>query len=113
MYALLLRRFGVTGVAAVVLAASLPLMHPQVLRWSGHYALAYVVVLPWAWWCGIRWSDRPDWRRAGVWAGVLTGARPMSTSSAKSAWSLTTLAEPGSPYMPLPLAFQLPSRHWK
>jgi len=51
----------------VPLACSLiPLFHPQALRWTGHYALAYSVALPLSWWLQLRWNECPSWRRAFV-----------------------------------------------
>ena len=70
----LLKRFRVEGWVAVVVAAAVALMHPQVLRWSGHYALAYSVVLPGVWALCIRWADRPGWGRAAAIGGAITAA---------------------------------------
>ena len=70
----LLKRFRVEGWVAVVVAAAVALMHPQVLRWSGHYALAYSVVLPGVWALCIRWADRPGWGRAAAVGGAITAA---------------------------------------
>lgn len=70
----LLNRFRVEGWSAVVLGAAVALMHPQVLRWSGHYALAYSVVLPGVWALCIRWADRPGWGRAAAVGGAIAAA---------------------------------------
>lgn len=62
----ILNRFGVQGTWAVLACSLLPLMHPQWLRWTGHYALSYGVALPLTWWLQLRWMDRPNWKRAMV-----------------------------------------------
>ena len=44
----------------------IPLFHPQALRWTGHYALAYSVALPLSWWLQLRWNERPTWKRSAI-----------------------------------------------
>lgn len=60
----ILRHFGATGTLVVVLCSLIPLLHPQILRWTGHYAMAYGVALPLTWYVQLRWTQSPSWRLA-------------------------------------------------
>ena len=60
----ILRHFGATGIWVIVLCSLIPLQHPQVLRWTGHYAMAYGVALPLTWYLQLRWMQSPSWRGA-------------------------------------------------
>lgn len=64
----ILNHYGVRGTGIVVLSSLIALNHPQILRWTGHYAMAYTVALPLTWWLQLRWLEAPSWRRAGVQA---------------------------------------------
>ena len=63
--ALLVRIFhyyGVRGAGAVLASSFIALSHPQILRWTGHYAMAYTVALPLTWWLQLQWQANPTWK---------------------------------------------------
>lgn len=59
---LLLRRSKLPAWYAGIAALLIALMSPQVLRFSAHLALSYVVFFPWLWYCVVRMQEEP--RRA-------------------------------------------------
>lgn len=63
-----MRRLGAEGPGIIWMCSLIPLMHPQMLRWTGHYALAYAVALPLTWLLQLRWLERPTWRNASLQA---------------------------------------------
>lgn len=60
--------WNVRGGWVIVLCSVLPLFHPQMLRWTGHYALAYTVAIPWTWYILVRWMQQPRL----IFAAILT-----------------------------------------
>lgn len=58
--------WGVKGRWVVLFCSLLPLFHPQVLRWSGHYALAYSVAIPLTWFLLLNWMKRGNKKRAAL-----------------------------------------------
>ena len=64
----ILNYYGVRGTGVVVVSSFIALNHPQILRWTGHYAMAYTVALPLTWWLQLRWLEAPSCKRAGVQA---------------------------------------------
>ncbi|MEL6842363.1 MAG: hypothetical protein AAFP02_04060, partial [Bacteroidota bacterium] len=61
------RHYGLPAWYAVPVAIVLALLSPQIHRFAGHYALAYVAYLPILWWSLIRMTDgpRPWWATGG------------------------------------------------
>lgn len=55
---MILRRFKVSTNTAVAGAVGYTLLAPQIARATGHYALAFTVVIPLAWWLALRVVDR-------------------------------------------------------
>ncbi len=72
----ILRLYGVEAVIAIAVAAAILLMHPLWLRFKGHYALAYMHVLPLAWLLLELFVRQERWRwlaLLGVHVFVVTG----------------------------------------
>ncbi|MFC7666769.1 hypothetical protein ACFQT0_04550 [Hymenobacter humi] len=61
---LLLRRSRLPAWYAGITALLIAFLSPQVLRFSAHLALSYVVFFPWLWYCIVRMQDEP---RAARW----------------------------------------------
>ena len=59
----ILRRFRVSSNIAVAGAVGYTLLAPQVARATGHYALAFTLVIPLAWWLALRVVDRSSFSR--------------------------------------------------
>ena len=64
----ILNHYGVRGAGVALVCSFIALNHPQILRWTGHYAMAYTVALPLTWWLQLRWLEQPTWRRTGLQA---------------------------------------------
>ena len=61
----ILNHYGARGTGVVLASSFIALSHPQVLRWTGHYAMAYTVALPLTWWLQLQWQATPTWKNAG------------------------------------------------
>ena len=61
----ILNHYGARGTGVVLASSFIALNHPQVLRWTGHYAMAYTVALPLTWWLQLQWQATPTWKNAG------------------------------------------------
>ena len=61
----ILRHYGAHGTGVVLASSFIALSHPQVLRWTGHYAMAYTVALPLTWWLQLQWNAQPTRKNAG------------------------------------------------
>ena len=61
----ILNHYGARGTGVVLASSFIALNHPQVLRWTGHYAMAYIVALPLTWWLQLQWQAHPTWKNAG------------------------------------------------
>ena len=61
----ILNHYGARGTGVVLASSFIALSHPQVLRWTGHYAMAYTVALPLTWWLQLQWQTTPTWKNAG------------------------------------------------
>ncbi|MGB2014304.1 MAG: hypothetical protein ACPHSF_02475, partial [Flavobacteriales bacterium] len=61
----ILNHYGARGTGVVLASSFIALSHPQVLRWTGHYAMAYTVALPLTWWLQLQWQASPTWKNAG------------------------------------------------
>ena len=51
--------YGVRGCGIIFASSFIALSHPQVLRCTGHYAMAYTVALPLTWWLQLQWQIKP------------------------------------------------------
>ena len=58
----LLAAYNVRGNWIIVFCSLLPLCHPQALRWTGHYAMAYTCAIPLAWYLQVRWLENKRWK---------------------------------------------------
>jgi hypothetical protein len=56
--------YAVRGKWVVLFCSFLPLCHPQLLRWTGHYAMAYSYAIPLAWYLQIKWVQNARWKWA-------------------------------------------------
>lgn len=56
--------FGFNGWLAIILSGFIVLQHPQVLRWSGHYAMAYTLAIPLTWYLQLKWQKTYAWKWA-------------------------------------------------
>lgn len=56
--------YGVRGRWVVIFCSLLPLCHPQLLRWTGHYAMAYSYAIPLAWYIQLKWMEKTQWKWA-------------------------------------------------
>lgn len=56
--------FGFRGWVAIILSGFIVLQHPQILRWSGHYALAYTLAIPLTWYLQLKWQKTYAWKWA-------------------------------------------------
>ena len=61
----ILNHYDARGTGVVLASSFIALSHPQVLRWTGHYAMAYTVALPLTWWLQLQWQASPTWKNAG------------------------------------------------
>lgn len=68
---LILRKFGVQGVIAGLGAAAIALLSPQLMRTSGHYALAYSFFFPLIWYLLLRAFENLNWKNTGLLSSVL------------------------------------------
>ena len=60
----ILAAYEVRGKWIVLFCSLLPLCHPQLLRWTGHYAMAYTYAIPLAWYLQIKWMEGNQWKWA-------------------------------------------------
>lgn len=68
---LILRRFGIKPLFSAVAAAAIALMSPQMMRMTGHYALAYSFFIPMVWYLAIRTWEFNSFKWPFLVAGVL------------------------------------------
>lgn len=60
----ILAAYAVRGRWIILFSSLLPLCHPQLLRWTGHYAMAYSYAIPLAWYLQVRWMQHAHWKWA-------------------------------------------------
>ena len=60
----ILNFYGARGNWVIVFCSLLPLCHPQILRLTGHYAMAYTYAIPFAWYLQLKWIQRARWKWA-------------------------------------------------
>ena len=66
---LVLERLGVDWTYAILAAAGITLLAPQIDRFASHYGLAHLEVLPMIIYGLLRWSEKQDWR----WSLAIAG----------------------------------------
>ncbi|RFP63364.1 hypothetical protein D0N36_19815 [Hymenobacter lapidiphilus] len=97
---LLLRRLLLPAAPAVVGALLISFLSPQLMRWMGHYGLAYLCVVPLLWYALVRAFDAPgNWRplvgyvAVGLLAGLLHPYFLLLAALLGLAYALVALAQ--------------------
>lgn len=67
----IMRHFQVAPLYAAIAGGLITLLSPQMLRWTGHYALGYTFYIPLIWYLALWCFKVVCWKRSAVLAGVV------------------------------------------